>query len=369
MGVRAGRRRFRVGATASIALVMLGFSTPQIHADERAKVRYAAPTTLCSVTDPRLDSISGMAASRGSLYVVNDTAPVTVYRLDNRCHVQSGKELTIPAAHDPDATLRDSGSKAVDVEDLAADATGALWLGDVGGNTSARRVVSLYRWVPGKTLDAATAGEVLTWSQAANRPPNKVTRYDLRYPDGPHDVEALLVSMSGQIVLLTRENTGVAKIYTANQPLAPVTTLRRAGSLDLRAWLPGRSARALAVTGGAVAPDGVHFAVRTHGAALEWDAPDGDVVEALSTGVPRPLSLGRAPQGEAITYAEGRPALLTEGEQLPAPLGEVTLQRQPAYAPAAGPVFPPIVLAGAAATGVLCVAIGMIAWRRREGTA
>jgi hypothetical protein len=355
-----------VAALVVVGIGLLGSAdTGQAHA--RVRVRHAAPTTVCSVTDPRLTSISGMAASRGALYVVNDTSPVTVYRLGNRCQVVAATTLTIPAAHDPQATLRTSGDKEVDLEDVASGADGALWLGDIGGNTRVRSVISLYRWVPGTIQDAATAGEVVTRTEARIRRPNRVTRYDLRYPDGAHDAETLLVSLTGQVVVVTKSATGVAGIYAADLPLAPVVTLRRVGSLDLRGWLPGRSLSALAVTGGAVAPDGVHLALRTHGQALEWDAPDGDVVTALTTGVPRLIALGKAPQGEAIAYAESRPELLTEGEQLPAPLGSIALYREATAAPSAGPVFPPVVLAGAAAAGLLCIAIGTLAWRRREG--
>lgn len=372
MGVRAARRGLSWG-TASLtlaALGVLGAGHAGVRAESgahgQARVQYAAPTTLCSVTDPRLASISGMAASRGALYVANDTAPVTVYRLDDRCQVATRTVLTLPAAHDPVAALHSTGAKAIDVEDLAVDAEGALWLGDVGGNTAPRTVVSLYRWVPGTLQDAATSGEVLPRSQAKRRAVNRVTRYDLRYPDGAHDVEALLVSLTGEVVLVTKVDTGVAGIYAADLPLRPASSVRRVGTLDLRPWLPGQLAAGLAVTGGAVAPDGVHFVLRTHGAALEWDAPDGDIVTALVAGVPRPLPLGTASQGEAITYAEDRSALLTEGEQLPAPLGSVALHREPGYAPPAGPVFPPVVLAGAGATGLLGVFVGGLAWRRRD---
>lgn len=367
----AARRGLTVG-TATLVLAVLGISGAGhegVRADDGSRlsrVQYAAPTTLCSVTDPRLDAISGMAATRGALYVANDTAPVTVYRLDNHCQVAGRTVLSIPAAHDPSAALPTVGEKAVDVEDMAVDADGALWLGDVGGNTAPRTAVSLYRWVPGTAQDAAVAGVAIPRSEAKRRTVNGVTRFDLRYPDGPHDVEAVLVSLTGQVVLVTKVDTGVAAIYAADLPLRPVSTVRRVGTLDLRPWLPGRPGSALAVTGGAVAPDGVHFALRTHGAALEWDAPDGDVLNALTAGVPRPLALGKAPQGEAITYAEDRSALLTEGEQLPAPLGSVALRREPGAPLVAGPVFPAAVLLGALTTGVLCLFIGILAWRRRE---
>lgn len=361
-GDPAGRRV--VLALLVLALVWLASPGPA-RAEESAPgaaVRYGTPATLCSVTDPRLDQISGMATSRGALYVVNDTSPVTVWRLDGACRVTQRTQLRIPAARDPRATLRSFGPKAVDVEDLGATADGALWLADTGGNTGRRAVVSLYRWVPPGALDAALAGQVRKRDAPVANP---VTRYDLRYPDGPHDVEALLVSLTGQAVLITKVRTGVAGVYAASLPLQPVSTLRRVGTLDLRPWLPGRPVPALAVTGGSVAQDGVHFIVRTRASALEWDAPDGDVVRALSTGVPRAVRLETTPQGEAITYTEGSHTLLTEGEQLPAALDAVPVVREPGPALVTGPVFPSEVLVGAAASLALTIGVGVLAWRRR----
>ncbi|GAA3397424.1 hypothetical protein [Cryptosporangium minutisporangium] len=361
MGLLVTRR----AAAAVATLALVGAAAGYARADDSGpRTTYGTPTTRCTVTDPRLDQISGMAASRGALYVVNDTAPVTVWQLDSRCRAVRQTILTLPAAHDPRATLRASGEKSVDLEDLGLAADGALWLADTGGNTSQRRAVSLYRWVPGRTLDSARAGQPVTRDNPIPAV-NAVSRYDLRYPDGAQDVEALLVTLTGQIVLVSKDRTGVAAIYEADLPLDPVTTLRRVGTLDLRPWLPGRSGGALAVTGGAVAPDGVRFVLRTPGAALEWDAPDGDVARALRTGVPRRVSLGRAPQGEAVTYTDDGTALLAAGEQVPSPLGRVAIVRTPGPAPVFGPVVPPAVLAGTAASVLLVAGLGLLAWRRR----
>jgi len=362
MVVPATRRAALVGTALIVGLLGTGSG---VHAtDTGPDSTYGSPSTRCTVTDPRLDQISGMVASRGALYVVNDTAPVTVWQLDRRCRAVRQTILTLPRAHDPRATLRSSGEKAVDLEDMGVAADGALWLADTGGNTDSRSAVSLYRWVPGRTLDSARAGRPVTRDDPIPAV-NAVSRYDLRYPDGPADVEALLVTLTGQIVLVSKARTGVATVYQADTPLKPVTTLHRVGTLDLRPWLPRRTGGALAVTGGAVSPDGVRFVLRTPGAALEWDAPDGDVVAALRTGVPRKLALGRSRQGEAITYSTDGSALLTGGEQLPSAIGQVAIRRTPGAAPVFGPVVPPAVLAGAAASVLLVAGLGRLAWRRR----
>ncbi|MFG1921138.1 hypothetical protein [Cryptosporangium sp. NPDC048952] len=353
-----GRRAALVSAMLAIGLSGTGIA----YADAGARTTYGAPSTRCTVTDPRLDQISGMAATRGALYVVNDTAPVTVWQLDARCRAIRQTILTLPTAHDPRATLRSSGEKAVDLEDVGVAADGALWLADTGGNTSSRTAASLYRWVPGRTLDSARAGVPVTRDNPIPQV-NAVSRYDLRYPDGPQDIEAVLPTLTGRIVLVSKVLNGVAAVYETSVPLRSVSTPRRVGTLDLRPWLPGR---ALSVTGGAVSPDGVRFVLRTPGAALEWDAPDGDVAGALSSGVPRRVELPKAPQGEAITYTDDGSALLTGGEQLPATIGQVSITRTPAPAVAFGPVFPPAVLAGAGASALLVVGLGVLAWRRRR---
>lgn len=359
--VGPARRRAAL-VTAVLALGLTGAGSAA--ADTGPQTAYGAPDTFCTVTDPRLDQISGMAASRGALYVVNDTAPVTVWQLDRQCRAVRQTILTLPAAHDPQATLRSKGEKAVDLEDVGVAADGALWLADTGGNTSSRRAVSLYRWVPGRTLDSARAGQPVTRDNPVPTV-NAVSRYDLRYPDGPQDVEAVLPTLTGQIVLVSKVRNGVAAVYETDLPLRPVSTLRPLGSLDLRPWLPGRTGGALAVTGGAVSPDGVRFVLRTPGAALEWDAPDGDVGRALSTGVPRRIELLKSAQGEAITYTDDGSALLTGGEQLPAPVGRVSITRTVGQAPVFGPVVPPAVLAGAGVSALLLAALGALAWRRR----
>lgn len=360
-------RRSAAPVATAVAVLAIGF----VGADQGAQAgnagpttTYSVPSTRCAVTDPRLDQISGMAASRGALYVVNDTAPVTVWQLDERCRAIRQTILTLPDAHDSRAAPRPSGGKAVDLEDAGVSADGALWLADTGGNTSARRVVSLYRWVPGRTLDSARAGQPVTRDNPIPAV-NAVSRYDLRYPDGPPDVEAVLVTLTGRIVLVSKVRSGIAAIYETEVPLTAVSTLRRVGTLDLRPWLPGRSGGALTVTGGAVSPDGVRFALRTPGAALEWDAPDGDVVRALRVGVPRRLALGKSSQGEAITYTDDGSALLSGSEQLPAPIGLVSITRTPGAAPEFGPVFPPAVLAGAGTSLLLMIGLGALARRRR----
>ncbi len=60
------------------------------------------------------------------------------------------------------------------------------------------------------------------------------------------------------------------------------------------------------ITGAAVSPDRSRVVLRTYAEAYEWDVTDGDVVKAITSGVPRVTPLPDEPQGEAIAYTAGR---------------------------------------------------------------
>ncbi len=322
---------------------------------------YGTSAIRCQVEDSRLNQLSGMVVVGPDVYVLNDTAPLALWRLDASCAVAEQVKLTTPPPNDPrlvkpsdppsDGTTGNTPEgKRYDLEDLAEAPDGALWIGDLGGNTASRTVASLYRWVPGTSTRA-------------------VERYDLRYPDGPHDAEALLISLTGQVVIVTKVASGKAGVYAASLPLSPVTTLERVAELDIRA-LRAKSDTAFAglqVTGGAVAPDRVHFVLRTYTAGYEWDAADGDVLRALREGRPRVVPLSNAPRGEAIAYAEDGSSFLTLTEQVPAPLGVVQIQRKTLVnAGSRTPALSRPVLSGLVALTALLVGIGLLSWRRRK---
>ncbi|MFI5954167.1 hypothetical protein [Cryptosporangium sp. NPDC051539] len=307
-----GRRTLavRAGCVAGVIVVAVaaGFTAPaaEAHAGAGAAAQPIAgrPATRCVVADQRLGQISGLVERPGGFSVVNDTGPV-IWRLDHSCRVTRRTVLKPPAAHDPAAAPL--GGKRFDTEDLALDGSGAFWIADIGGNTTRRTAVSLFRWRVGT-------------------PATAVTRYDLRYPDGPHDAEALLLSRSGRVAIVTKtiEAPGV---YVADAPLRPSGTLRLAGRLHVRRWCPSCRYRSRLVTGGAVSPDGKRVVLRTYDRAFEWDAPTGDVLRAMVSETPRQIVLPESRQGEAIAYTHNADTLLTATERIPAPIAAVPLRR------------------------------------------
>src|SRR5690349_11218584 len=65
--------------------------------------------------------------------------------------------------------------QATDVEALAPDGRGKVWVGDIGDNVESRSTVQVTR-VPVGPGDTEVS----------------VESFDLSYPDGPHDAETLL---------------------------------------------------------------------------------------------------------------------------------------------------------------------------------
>jgi hypothetical protein len=183
-----------------------------------------------------------------------------------------------------------------DVEDLALGADGALWLADTGDNYRIRRNVALHR------LD--TDGDVTT--------------FRLVYPDGPHDVEALLLDSADVPYLVTKDIFGAAGVYRPAGGLAVPgpTPLQRVASLQLGPTdTPGGplGLGSSLVTGAGVSPDGTVLALRTYTDAYLYAAPDEDVVAALRR-PPIRIPLPDEPQGEAVALAaDGRLLSGSEG--------------------------------------------------------
>jgi hypothetical protein len=247
-----------------------------------------AASRVGRVASPALDEISGVAASRGRpgvLWVHNDSGDgARVYALS-----VAGRLLQ---------TVAVEGADALDWEDLAIGpgpqrGVDYLYLGDIGDNDRKRETIAIYRLPePGRTATAAAAA-----------------RIELRYPDRPHDAEALLVDpVRRQIVVLTK-SIGRAKAYEA--PLAG-GTLRAAGSLPLAA----------PVTAADVSQLGDVVAVRTYLEVVLWRRPSGKPLGAAfrTRGCAVPLGGG---QGEALAFSTRGRVLFAISEGMRPPIVEL----------------------------------------------
>jgi hypothetical protein len=190
------------------------------------------------------------------------------------------------------------GAENVDWEDIAAGPGRALLVGDIGDNLGRRRSVVVYR-VP-EPRASAPAGSTVAVS----------ARYELRYPDGARDAEALLFDPAGHaIVIVTKSFRGVARVYSARRPSSrQVTTLRRGATIRL--GVGG------AVTAGDVSADGHTIALRTYDAVFVWRRRAGETVAAALRRRPCRAQAGLSAegQGEALALTGDGQAFFTVPE-------------------------------------------------------
>lgn len=263
--------------------------------------KFSGGAALGKVASDDIDETSGVVTSRrhpAALWVHNDSGD------DARLFaVQPSGQLlgifSLPTV------------QAVDWEDIAIGpgkvaGRSYLYIADIGDNGRRRDDgVFVYR-VPEPPLPTGV-GE----PQRAHLGP--LERFRLRYPDGPHDAETLLIDpRSGELVLLTKALLNPPRVFHAKSLDKPLITLEGGQPLDLEAAGIG----ALLPTGGDVSPDGRWVLVRSYRAAYLWQRGEGQALHEVFASPACVVPLARELQGEAIgfspdgqsyyTIAEGR---------------------------------------------------------------
>lgn len=277
----------RLGLAATAALSTLSalaatLLSPSFSGTARADTADTVPEAVCSVGDPRLAELSGLAADSEHLYAVADGGTrAEVVVLDDDCQVRD--VLTAPT--DP-----------YDVEDLALGPDATLWLGDTGDNRQVRETVALH---------------------ALSRDGTS-TLYRLTYPDGPHDAEALVVDGEGTPYIITKSAVGSSRVYRPSGPLVSPgpTPLEEVATVSLLPTAtqggPLGVAGSVLVTGAALSPDGSVVALRTYTDAYLYPVTGGDIAGAFGH-QPVRVPLPGEPQGEAIAFTPDG-TLLSAGE-------------------------------------------------------
>jgi hypothetical protein len=139
------------------------------------------------------------------------------------------------------------------VDDWEAVAVGpcpegsCLYIADIGDNNAARKRVTIYR-----APEPAAAEQSIRVTEA----------FHATYPDGAHDAETLLVTPEGQVVIVTKGNTGATAMYRFPKELQPGAThrLERVGA-PRNTGKPGDDR----ITDGAASADGRWIVLRTGG--------------------------------------------------------------------------------------------------------
>ena len=245
----------------------------------------------------QLDESSGVAVGLRDpevLWTHNDDGSV-LYAVD--------REGSIGAAYSIVPELQDW-------EDIAAatcETHGTcLYLADTGDNAERRgdgsiRVIRIAEpevGIPGE--EGSEAGRARREIQGEVFP--------IRLPDGPRDVEALLVFPGERVYVVTKGRNHAVTVYGYPPPLRPDTV-----ALEVVQRLTD-SAAPLAdqVTGASVSPRGDMASIRTY-QALEFFRVTGDTLARVEGGLVNLRTLGEA-QGEAVGLgADGLVVLTSEG--------------------------------------------------------
>ena len=273
----------------------------------------AAPVQLATLEDRRISESSGLAASRrnpGLVWTHNDSGDgPLVYVFDRQGRSRGA--------------WRVEGAQAVDWEDMAAgpgpeQGQSYLYAGDIGDNGRGREFVVVYRFPEPEVPAAGAVGKEA-------RPTQPAEAIRLKYPDGAHNAEALLVHpTTGDIYVVTKENAS-AGVYKLQAPFDPkaVNTMSKVGSLR------GPDFFGTLITGGDISPDGRRVALCDYAQGYELTLPAGAKdFEEVWRQTPVALSLGARMQGESVAYRLDGAALLATSERKPTPLFEVVLPKR-----------------------------------------
>jgi len=284
------------------------------------------------LADPRIVESSGLALSRrhpGVVWTHNDSG-------------DQARLFAVGSDGRTRAVLTLAGVEARDWEAVAAGRDGrgrpALFAGDIGDNNGVWPEVAVYRVTEPAVLRDATVPAV---------------RYRLRYADGPHDAEALLIDpRSNRLYVATKAQVG-GGLYQAPSHLDPhgINVLHRITRVPP------------VVTDGAFLPSGRGFVLRDYQQAHVYTGP-GRRVGSFDL----PLQF----QGESLTVSsDGRSLLVgSEGpgsELWRVPLPASILPRVTPTTRAPAGAAPPAATGAPAAAGwrwgvtpVLAVAVGVL---------
>ncbi len=175
------------------------------------------------------------------------------------------------------------GISARDVEAISIGPDGDLYVGDIGDNLGgAWHEVWIYRFPEPRTLTDRTVD---------------VTRFTVRYADGPRNAEALMVDPRTGRVYIASKNEDGGGLYAGPQRLSAsgVNVFRRTADVD---W----------VTDGSFSPDGSRLVLRGYFGATDYRWSGGRPHEIGELGIPL------QPQGESVTYTRDGRALMLGSE-------------------------------------------------------
>ncbi|HUS35840.1 MAG TPA: hypothetical protein VM680_10865 [Verrucomicrobiae bacterium] len=201
-----------------------------------------------------------------------------------------------------------------DIEDIAVgpgpDASAQyLYIGDIGSNTADREIVHLYRMVePAVDLNWAS-------NPVSRTIDSGVENFQLRYPSGKYDAEAVLVDpLERALYIITKEETEAHVFRIFINQLADGETR----DLELvRVIAFGK------VNGGSISADGTLIALRREDFAAAWVRSPGESVGTALGRAGTPIPVVGPPteaNGEGISFLPDNSGYVTIGEGESSPI-------------------------------------------------
>ena len=244
-----------------------------------------------SFQDPALTESSGVIRSRllpRVLFTINDSGndPV-IFAFDS-----SGRPLG--SWRVPGVTNRDWEALSIG----PCPGGSCLVIGDTGDNDERRARVVLYR--------VREPARFERFRGAVDPTPLGLDSALVRYPDGPHDVEAMWVEADGSVALVSKGRSHGVRLYRV-----PAAAFGASGGVEaqLLQVLPISADRTLGrwVTDAALAPGGQRVAIRTYTELYLFPVlPGGRLGTPVACNV-----AGLEPQGEGVEWLDDRRLLLT----------------------------------------------------------
>ena len=279
---------------------------------EQTNSGYGSPVHLADLEDRSIKESSGVAASRRNaklFWTHNDSGDGPfIYAFDRQ-----GKHRGV---------WRIAGASAIDWEDIAVgpgpgSRRSYIYIGDIGDNSRKRDEIIVYRVIE---PSIAATDSSSTKTNPRNTPAADVFR--LKYPDGKHDAETLLVHpATGDLYIVTKVMRAAAGVYKLKAPLPKTNeaTLTHVGDIRLPNLMIGF------ITGGDISPDGKRVVLCDYFGGNELILAEKKAVgfDPIWNRPPVPITLGSRKQGEAICYRADGAALLVTSEGTPCPLIEI----------------------------------------------
>jgi len=259
-----------------------------------------------TLNDAAMKETSGIASShfnKNTFYVHNDSGDTSRFFAITPSGQLKGIFYFKPDPAHPNVNV-------VDCEDIAVGpgsekGKSYIYLGDIGDNGAQRPSISIYRFnepvVSGSKAFSTIEADVI----------------NLKYPDGPHDAETLMVDPVDRLLYIITKREDSVGVYTAplNAPLNQITVLQKRVKLHFNG-LPFYKW----ITAGDISADGNKVLVRSYQKVYYWTRQGREPVWKTLERTPAQLPYKAEKQGEAIGFTPDGKGYYTTSEGKNAPI-------------------------------------------------